>query len=365
MKQEARTYHLSDAVRIFFSDPEEIRFRKGIWSYTEAVLQLQGQEETAKAFFTAVAEQLIAEGYANVAGLASKLDLSEADVLAYCEILERIRAQGFLADSPNDSASDAVSAIFGDTVPGYEAYVSAPRPVLFVADTDYAKNVARTIANQMDLPLDVMHDEVYGRLLEANLTDKTDAIAHEALMGNFRNLVSSYSCIAASFSKPKVSFLRNLNRLLLDQKKPLILGLIDGPFLSVLSTVVPQTGCFECFEQRLLARLEDTAVYHSFVKAQQRFGERRGNDHRLAPSVHMMTAAVLAESLLFSTMNMCRLAGRCVNIYLPLLEVQVEDLLRVAYCPACGYVSESKMDEMYTSSREVVNRMLKNIELDK
>ena len=159
-----------------------------------------------------------------------------------------------------------------------------------------------------------------------------------------------------------MSFLRNLNRLLIRLEKPLILGLIDGPFITALSTLATDTGCFECFEQRMLARLEDTAIYQQFVDATA--GVTAASGAWTAPQLHALISAVISEGYLYATVGMMRLAGRVVNIYLPLLEIQVQDLLRVPYCPACGYVARAQMNEMYTSTKRLVDDMLHRITVE-
>src|SRR5947209_1204817 len=150
--------------------------------------------------------------------------------------------------------------------------------------------------------------------------------------------------------------LRNLNRLLIRAEKPLILGMVDGPFLVVFSALANETGCFECFEQRMLARLEDTAVYHDFIRAR---AQGEGNDIWRAPQMHTLVSAVLSEAYLYTTLGLMRLAGRLINVYLPLLEIQIQDLLRVPYCPACGHIAQAKMDELYTSTRRIVNDLVR------
>jgi len=45
----------------------------------------------------------------------------------------------------------------------------------------------------------------------------------------------------------------------------------------------------------------------------------------------------------------------------PLMEIQVQRLLRVPFCPACGFVAEAKMEEMYTSSKKIVDRVVDRI----
>jgi thiazole/oxazole-forming peptide maturase SagC family component len=112
----------------------------------------------------------------------------------------------------------------------------------------------------------------------------------------------------------------------------------------------------------MLARLEDTLVYHQFVESTAAGAQPGGRWS--SPQMHMLTAAVLSEAYLYTTLGMMRMAGRIVNTYMPLLEIQVQDLLRVPYCPACGFISKAQMDEMYTSSKRIVTEMMAKIELE-
>jgi thiazole/oxazole-forming peptide maturase SagC family component len=157
--------------------------------------------------------------------------------------------------------------------------------------------------------------------------------------------------------------LRNLNRVLIKAEKPLILGLVDGPFASVLSVVPHQSGCFECYEQRLLARLEDTFAYHQYVRHTANSDGAAGakSAAAYAPGLHMLAGAVISEAFLYATLSVLRLAGRALSVYLPLLEVQVQDLLRVPYCPGCGFIATAQMKEMYTSSRRLVSEMVARV----
>ena len=59
----ARVYALSDGVRVFRSG-DEIRFRKGVWSYTEAAVRLTGQEQRVVQFFGRLYEILVKGGEA-------------------------------------------------------------------------------------------------------------------------------------------------------------------------------------------------------------------------------------------------------------------------------------------------------------
>ena len=219
-----------------------------------------------------------------------------------------------------------------------------------------AETEASEFANTYNLPVVPIPTNV--PMIRA---DKADLI-YKTELAKFEKVFHSYSCVLGCLAAPNLSVLRNLNRVLVRSEKPLILGLIDGPFVSALSTIATETGCFECFEQRMLARLEDTLVYHQFVQATG--GGLAGGGPWLSPQLHVLTALVISEGFLCSTLGMMRLAGRVVSIYLPLLEIQVQDVLRVPYCPACGFISKAQMNEIYTSSQRLVTEMMAKIEVE-
>lgn len=361
--RDVMTYELPAGVRVFLSNPDELRFRKGVWSYTEALVNLEGHSIAVKQFFAEASREFMEKDRLTFSVIVDDIKLTEVETTQCKAILDNLKEQGFLsAEGSRLPGSSVTDALLGGAILPTGDEARDPLPILFLSDIDYAVSTAKELAGQLRLPLDALDSSELGDLAAANLTDQTDVIAHSTSLERLGKRYSAYGCVVACFASPRVQLLRNLNRVLLHLEMPLFLGLIDGPFVSLLACIAPQTGCFECFEQRMLARLEDTTVYHKFVESQRRFAPGdldRGN----VPAIHILVSAALSEAFLFGASGISRLAGRCINIYLPLLEIQVEDLLRVGYCPACGYVAKLQMDEMYTSSREIMNALLKNVTL--
>jgi thiazole/oxazole-forming peptide maturase SagC family component len=360
-EQSPLLYGLREGVRVFRSG-DEIRFRKGVWNYNEATVRLAGQDERVVRFFNALYEQFVKGQEADPTTIGREVGASTEELASYLELLENLKSQQYLRDSEQKEASRAVSALLGGNLSGFEDRVGTPRPVLFFTDSEYARGAAKTLAREVGLPLDVLDDEMLEALATADLTTRTDAVQYAETAARLEKLFHPYACVLGCVASPNLSMLRNLNRLLIRAEKPLVLGLLDGPFMTVLATLATQTGCFECFEQRMLARLEDTLVYHQFVESTAEGSQPGGRWS--APQMHMLTAAVLSEAYLYTTLGMMRMAGRIVNTYMPLLEIQVQDLLRVPYCPACGFISKAQMDEMYTSSKRIVTEMMAKIELE-
>lgn len=360
-ERSPQLYGLREGVRVFRSG-DEIRFRKGVWSYNEAAVRLAGQEERVIRFFNALYERFVQNLEADPEAIGREIGASAEELTSYRELLENLKTQQYLRDSGQKDATRVVSSLLGGNLSGFEEHVGTPRAVLFFTDSDYARGAAKTVAGEIALPLDIIDEETMHALATADLTTRTDAIQYAETAAGLEKLFHPYTCVLGCVASPNLSMLRNLNRLLIRAEKPLILGLLDGPFMTLLSTHATQTGCFECFEQRMLARLEDMQVYHQFVESTVE-GATPGGPWS-SPQIHLLTASVISEGYLYTTLGMMRLAGRIVNTYLPLLEIQVQDLLRVPYCPACGFISKAQVDEMYTSSKRVMTEMLAKIELE-
>jgi thiazole/oxazole-forming peptide maturase SagC family component len=120
--------------------------------------------------------------------------------------------------------------------------------VLFFTDSVYAREAAKTLARETGLPLDVLDDETGDALVKADLTTRTDAVRHAETATRLGKVFNAYSCVLGCVTAPNLSMLRKLNRLLIHAEKPLILGMIDGPFICVLSTLATASGCFECLQ---------------------------------------------------------------------------------------------------------------------
>lgn len=340
-----------------------MRLRKGVWSFNEAVLKLAGQSETIVRFFEQLAGHLLGEGRCDTTQLAKDCGVVGGEQAFCFEILEGLVQQQYLYEGEHLDRTRIVNALLGGNLSGIEQYIGKPRPVLFFSDSPYAEAAAKILAKETGLPLDVLAPEVVQDLATVDLTTRTDAVAHKEAESRLEpHLAGGYTAVLACLASPNLSMLRNLNRLLIRNEMPLIIGLIDGPFITVLSTLATRTGCFECYEQRMMARLEDTLAYKQFVENSKGSSFQAGRS--FSPPMHVLTAFVLSEGFLYSTLSTLRLGGRVVSVYLPLLEIQVQDLLRVPYCPGCGFISKSKMNEMYTSSRRLINEMMEVVEIE-
>ncbi|MBN1982385.1 MAG: hypothetical protein JW795_12705 [Chitinivibrionales bacterium] len=358
-----RNYSLACDTRVYSIDDNEIRFRKGIWNYIEAIITLHDQSDFVQKVYRSIANDLINHNKVNIDEYLQAQGVTDADKVKINENIDSLDRQGFIIDPDNAKLNDIISVLMAGR--GIESsFISNPMPVLFISNNQYAKDLAKDMCAKMKFPLDILDDETYSQIQKADLITKSDAPAYLQLIDQFKSQFKIYSAIAVSFTSPNMMFMRNLNRICIETGKALIGGMIDGPFISMFGMISPKTGCFECLEHRALARQRDTMSYINFVKASAQQNTAQVTQVGFLPFINMYTSFVLSECFLFSALKISRLAGRVLNLYMPVLEFQAQDLLRIPYCPACGSVTKSRMDDMYTSSKAIVDEMLKKIELE-
>ncbi len=200
-------------------------------------------------------------------------------------------------------------------------------------------------------------------LLRKDLTFRVAAIDTQKEIEREADRFLNFDVIAVLTTHPNPFFLRNVNRIMTHLKKPWILGTLDGPFV-LLATFVPfQTACFECFEIRVMTRMHYLNEYKKFV---DKFQKARPLERKVGsiPIMHLLSAVTLNETLLMGTSGYGHFVGRLLSIYLPLFEVQVQDILRFPTCPACGHAAKTRMRELYFDMRKVITELARELEAD-
>lgn len=353
---------LREDVQIYYNGADELRLRKGVWNFEEATLSFEGLSKDHKDTLVKIFNLLQDGSGVDAERLPYEQNLTQLEREQVVQILDALRAKDYVSDGDDVDARRFLNHILGGTTEYVTNSTSSDRPVLFFADTQSIKDYAVMLAKEITMPLTVMTQEEFKAIAAMDLTTKFDAYGTRTQLESLREILGPFSCIVGCIERPHIIFLRNINRALIQTSQALSLSLLDGPFTTVFTIKPPETGCFECFEQRLLARMVDMPSYQQFVD-QTRNLPRFDNKIRASPLMHSLAAQALFEGLMVSKIGKAKLAGRVLNTYVPLMEVQVQPLLRVPFCPACGFVAEARMEEMYSSSKKMIDRVLDRITL--
>ena len=360
-----RIYRLGESTEIFFNGDTEIIFRKGVWNYEEALLDLTGFDEAVQETVLDLMRVLAEGGSITDRDIAERFGTDRDNAEKTAELLEELSEQAYLSNGGEERIKELITHLIGGTASmGFGGDFAGHASTLLVCDSGIVTEQLERMSSQMSLHMEVIQDEDLAEVSAADLTGKLDALETEKAVESLVPVFSPYSSVLICMQRPHIKLLRNLNRILLKMDIPFVVCMIDGPFLSVMTIKGYETGCFECYETRVMARLESMSAYRSYVERTS--GTMRKNDlTSLTPILNMISSLGLFEALLINTIHKAKLAGRIFNIYLPLLDVQVQDLLRVPFCSACGHIAKAEYEEMYTSSEKIVEKLVERVELSK
>ena len=354
------TIKLAQDARILFESTEVVRVRTGIWNFEEAIIDYSEEPPEIADTIRSAFESLASGREIDLETVALHLDQTRrASVL---QLFSDLLQSGLLVDTATQSQEAMIfSALMGrigdynlskfDEIRGGIDPVTAPAVIM--SDSERAHEEALRLADQLNMPMRSLEPAMVDALHAGDLTTGIDNYSSDMLSKMLENALEDAGAVLCVFCRPSVGFLRNLNRVVERLQKVLIVGLIDGPFLSIIGTRSPYTGCFECFELRSLSRLEDHILYHKFA-----MGSKEPNSFaKDSPLAGLLTNLVVTEGFLEQHAGAFRFAGRVLNIFLPTLEIQVQDLLRMPGCPACGYISKQQILDINYNTREALDRI--------
>ncbi len=358
-----KCYSLGENTEIFFNGESEIVIRTGVWNYEDAILDISVfdedmQEKVLDLFRTISEGKKVSEDE-----LTGRFEMDSENADQVQSVLDELAEQAYLSNGYEDRVGQLITRMIGGTASkGMSGNVSSSARTLLICDCDAVADQLWSMSSQMSMSMDIMTEEDINKVCRARLTDRLDALETEKQFEELSTMFVAYSSVLICLQRPHIMLLRNLNRILLRMSIPFVVCLADGPFLSVMTIKGYETGCFECYETRVMARLESMSAYRNYVEKTSG-NLRKSSENSLTPILGMIASLGLYDAFLINTIHKAKLAGRVFNIYLPTLEVQVEDLLRVPFCSACGHIAKAEYEEMYSSSEEIVEQLVANVEI--
>ena len=262
-----RVYKLGESTEIFFNGDTEVVFRKGVWNYEEALLDLSVFDDAIQELVLDVMRTL-AEGESITAGKILDIfgtDQENAEKVG--ELLEELTEQAYISNGAEDRVKELITHLIGGTASmGFGGNAGGYSSTLLVCDSNIVTEQLEIMSGQISLPMEVLSEEDTAEVAAADLTGRLDAMETEKAMESLTAIFAPYSSVLICMQRPHIKLLRNLNRILLRMNIPFVVCLIDGPFLSVMTIKGYETGCFECYETRVMARLESMSAYRSYVE---------------------------------------------------------------------------------------------------
>ena len=226
---------LYDSVSIFFNSDDEIRFRKGIWNFEEASLTLNDLEDNMREVVMFIVKELLDDKLISFDDIVKKFSLNEKDSNLLNDIINSLIGNRFLEyDDKKNNMLNTVYEFIGEyfyDIPD-ESKVQKNK-IIFITDNDRLKEYAKLASEDLYMNVDMMSSDDIKRIEKSNITDTTDAIENIETQKELLKLFDGISCVVVSVEKPRLNLLRNINRLLLEKSIPIVISILDGPFLNI------------------------------------------------------------------------------------------------------------------------------------
>lgn len=349
-------YSLEADVHLIINDAE-IRLRKGIWNYEEGSITLEGCSQEFS--------RCLKETFMAMNGNGFSLDSFNEYVLEPFEreqaetIVSQLAEAGFIVEENDKLLHQQITRILTGGINLFEDdgdfYIEGEKSVVFYTDNDSVRKKWSDLVKSHRIKAKMMSDEQASMLRTVDLTTNIDSLTTNENIDLMGKWIEDAHAIVICVSQLSVCFMRNINRLSINKGVPVTLAFIDGPTINLLSTKPYKTGCLECFERRALSRLEDHVQYARFIEeTRAEMGTTKKNQSSVL-LMDLLANLSFAEGFMYSVIGASRFAGRLLSIYLPTLEIQMQNILRAPFCEACGTVSKAQFRELNISSRKIID----------
>ncbi|HEL0009658.1 TPA: streptolysin associated protein SagC [Streptococcus equi subsp. zooepidemicus] len=348
-------YQLNSNVRIVQFD-DTFCFRKGLWDFNEAVLDIAQEPQALKeAYYSIISDWF--NGKAIDTDTYEKT--LESDLFAkLSEVITALYYNDLLmledAYALEENIMKVLTGNYHFIAESGQAKDTAP--VLFISDSSYVNESAELLAKHLNLNLQVASDELKMLIQETDVTSRLDALEHHRNMKCLSEKLADYQSIVICQGRLNIMMLRHLNEISVALKKQMVLGFVDGPFIHACTLNPPHSADFDSLERRVLARLQDHTLYQRF--ASQQLPPTQPVSSSYVPLLNVLMNLVVSEAFIIAQTGSSKFEGRLLSVYLPTLEIQVQDILKMSNSQTQGALAKLRYEDQQISTREIVKKLL-------
>jgi len=324
--------------------PDVVELRWGIWN----PISLTITDETGSGLLYRLIRRL--DGSVSARTLAREENVARSEVEGLIDHLIQLGAIDHGPTNALDHYIDNYAPTMGAT-----AAVGHPATphLLILGDASPADEISRIL--EASLPLSTItrvspDDPAWRVLSDRDTSWLLDGIEFHQRLPVFEQWKGSFIIFASRIMNPERY--RVLNRISLALDIPWLHAAIDGPFLIIGPTVVPnRSACYECLETRVLMNLRDSAGYQRYKKALVEAELIQGSQPVLPPLFSLLASHVALEALNFALTGGAFTVSKVLAIHIPTMEFAFNEVLRVPNCGACGSSPERDDQSLYFDLR--------------
>jgi len=352
-------YVLRDGV-IIHLDGYSLHISFGIWNYRTLSIDFKPSFNN---IIKKLSDSLLSEGI-SIKDLVNENNLNDSEISELQDLFTQLQTGGFIYEREFiDKAIGGSFLLLGFSEMQTSSFngdgrFKERRPKVGIFTTISQENLQ---ISRYEKWLDITVIDLYSipNLFQYDSTESTNATEILEFYEKNKDL-SNFETIMVVLNYPHPTLLRNLNRLFIYYELPWIFASLDGPFI-ILTTFIPQhTACFECFELRITSQMRSIQEYKSFISTLSHKIPTFKNIG-FTPILQIPISIAINELIMLSSFKANHFVGRLLSIYLPFFEIQMQDILRIPICPACGHTSKPTMNELYFDFRRFISEITEKI----
>ncbi|WAA12659.1 hypothetical protein [Fervidibacillus halotolerans] len=176
-----------------------------------------------------------------------------------------------------------------------------------------------------------------------SIQSSTDFIKETEILNKYRNAFKDYDYIYYLASLTSLYKIRAINKLMLMIQKPFFLGLADNENIFITGIDPKITGCFECFEKKILAKFDFRELHVP-------------NEHgSISHSELFLMASILHKNIEQTEVNgISMLMGNVLYFYFPNFEYSFDFNRRTILCNTCAGLNQIHFEEQNIRSINIL-----------
>ncbi|MGQ7372696.1 streptolysin associated protein SagC [Streptococcus suis] len=332
-------------------------FRKGIWDSNDAILELTSESSELQKVYHKVCENLLnncafdTEEYRPI--------LTETDYLKFEEVVDALIASDFLINKKQSDTQEAVvRVLLGEfsQLSLNSSNVKDARPLLFISDSIEIEASAKSLFDTLNIKADIADSNFKSQLKKSFSTNEFDSLKEIEEYNRLTNLLEKYQSILICQVKVDILMIRNINEVICELGTRLLLGFLDGPFVHMCTLAPPKTADFDSLERRVLARLEDSTLYRNYIS--QHSDKTQGLNLGFLPVLNILLNLIVGEAILISKTGTSKFEGRLLSIYIPTIEIQVQDILKMSNSKTQGSMAKKIFEIQQIKTNKLISNLL-------
>ena len=334
---------------IVVHDENTVELRCGVWNPYAHTLK----DETNSGNLFKVIKLL--DGQLSAIEIAEKLNLPRSNIESIIDHLQQLGVIEHTASTAFERYIDTCMPIL--TRPDHVSELNQKMPVTILGDSPLSEKIYELLKSSVAASqLNMVHasDHIWLELQDSNDDWLHDGLLFNKKLEHFQSLKNHYVILPQFPINPVVA--RRFNRLANKLGISWLFAAVDGPFLFIGPTIVPNIGaCYECFETRVMMNMREIASYQKYKEALVAGKVYHNTISPIEPAVLSLVAShTTMEALNFILTECAFTKNKVLSLYLPTMEVVFNEIFRVAGCSTCGSRIQRDDAELYFDVRTLL-----------